>query len=397
MKNVHTALILLLLLVLATGCNLAEDDEHKLVTDTSQDMDISNYNLAFYDEQTGWLYGQNGTELHKFNLLKTSNKGKDWVNAMPMGEDFHFAHSEGDVLHHTNVFFLSSEVFWIIQSTPNEITVFKTSDGGQSWENGETWNPKTAGLLTDIYFVNETKGWLMIDVKQGADYVLRECYITEDGGSHWELISSYQDHSFPSDHLQASSVFIDNQTGFIPVINTEQPMFYQTVNGGADWSKVELPYPANDSNMRFNIESIRFFDTDTGIVLLSTVKSDNIMKYDYYVTKDKGVTWTLHEGVQIKRASQDSNIGSKIVTPNYAWTIDDRVLYRYNILSSEQFKTIQIKNITGNDDPGQKITGYSFVDESVGWVIVYDNGKSTIYKTVDSGDEWTDFQIKFAS
>jgi|GEM_PF-2410374 len=393
----------ILIVILLTGCsqhNNSPSEENRLsngiIQETIEDPSISsvnfsNYLIHFYDDTNGWFYGQDPTEPNKFNLFKTSDSGETLIETLPKDEEFYFSFDDGKHISTSSVFFLSPDVFWIARTLQNEVTVFKTNDGGMSWNKGDTWALHTEGLVSDISFTDEYTGWLFVDIKQGLDYSSRECYITKNGGKDWTLVSSYKNQSLPTDHLKGSTKFIDSSNGFMGVYNTAKPMLYQTTDGGISWRLVEVQSVTDDSSSNFHAENFHFFNDEYGIYTVSMVHSDNSLSLVQYVTKDKGANWKLKEGSIPLKTIAGSKVRTKVVSPKWMWVeIGNNKLELYDIESNNHVKTVDLNNITGNEDTSEIIYQFEFLNERVGWVSIYSKttGEGKLYSTRDGGENW---------
>jgi photosystem II stability/assembly factor-like uncharacterized protein len=160
------------------------------------------YNLrsiCFTDENNGWAAGGNGLVLH------TENGGLDWTVQQEMTQDqedimkiyfndpqngyllqwygwFKMTEDGGDnwqvltYLFEVPVNFSVAEDSVIYVLNWDEL-VYKSDDGGSSWETQEL--PPAWGRNFYIFFLNKDEGWIT-----GEGEVI---YHTSDGGDNWEL------------------------------------------------------------------------------------------------------------------------------------------------------------------------------------------------------------------
>jgi photosystem II stability/assembly factor-like uncharacterized protein len=127
-------------------------------TDISLDPAHNFSKLFFVDENIGWTIDVQGKK-----ILRTTNGGNDWTHAT-LGSTY---------LHQpVSIFFLNDQDGF---STTAEGMLFKTSNGGITWE--EFHDFLSAGYSSKIYFASETEGWYSVG---------RAIYYTTDGGVAWE-------------------------------------------------------------------------------------------------------------------------------------------------------------------------------------------------------------------
>ena len=96
--------------------------------------------VAFVDDRNGWAFTERGS-----TILSTRDGGQNWSR---------------DFLSNTTVrragSFLDGQRGWIAFSTGG---VFRTVDGGETWELGPGANGVSVGQAS-IYFVDENNGWI---------------------------------------------------------------------------------------------------------------------------------------------------------------------------------------------------------------------------------------------
>ena len=131
--------------------------------------------IHFADERTGWLIGY--TDLtHNMDIgnfiYSTRDGGNTWkrhVEFFPWrgGDDLGLSY-----LAPVDMDFINREIGWFTQSG---IIMYRTTDGGMSWERTSHPYPDTISGIRYIDFVDESRGWA---VRDGVWY-------TSDGGQTW--------------------------------------------------------------------------------------------------------------------------------------------------------------------------------------------------------------------
>ena len=132
------------------------------------------------NDSVAWVSGfavdsQGFSTYTDYSFSRTTDGGQTWVNGnFPHGEPGYFG----------NIAPLGDQVAWLsYEDYTNGSKVLKTEDGGQTWE------PQNAGITTWVNFVhffNSTVGVAMGD----PDFTGFQIVKTTDGGSNWERIGT---------------------------------------------------------------------------------------------------------------------------------------------------------------------------------------------------------------
>ncbi len=201
--------------------------------------------IQFMDRSRGWVAGKDGA------VYATVDRGLTWErnagSGFPPDEDFFkvqfFGESTGFLLGYRGV--------------------YRTDDGGASWENN--WLPVVAnrGAL-DISFVDKDTAYLL-----GSRYLESDpiaLYRTVDGGKHWTPVEGAR-----SSVLRAVLAiwFADAQTGW-----AGGAVIMKTADGGATWT-TQLGSAT--------VREFFFFDVERGFA----IGGKSILR-----TVDGGAAWT---------------------------------------------------------------------------------------------------------
>ncbi|HYC86448.1 MAG TPA: YCF48-related protein [Chryseosolibacter sp.] len=149
-------------------------------------------------------------------------------------------------------------------------TLFKTTDGGDSWEK---LTPPFVSTIRDIFFVNEQVGYVAT-ANEGV-------HKTTDGGKTWKSVLS--NIAFLGDqviltHPYEKLYFLNEMEGF--AFKKYQSFMVKTVDRGLSWTMVPSFHPAsNDSGLEYMV-----FPSDdfTGYA----IRGRSLLK-----TVDGGSTW----------------------------------------------------------------------------------------------------------
>ncbi len=339
--------------------------------------------LHMISASTGWVSGS-GTN----RILRTADGGAQWNDVTPRGAQ----------AGTWTTFYLDANNAWLASSlqpgsgSPDfTVKLYRTSDGGQSWQSVGTavadW-----GFPAAIDFVDRQHGWLFM--KQdgtletpGSDMVA--FYGTTDGGASWNKLSQ-SDPSGLAGHLpQACSklnpVFLSASTGWIPgSCGAGGGYFlYVTRDGGRNWAAVALRMPpAGTLTCDCEIGSLRFWDKQQGALVLDGASQDarGYAQNFLYTTIDGGRSWQLGPVLPANAFSV------YFLDAAHGWTLDAKA---NNLLFSGDGGRHWSTAGTIPSNSNAVVMDFQFVTPQVGWALGADSRGLPILKTVDGGATWT--------
>ena len=217
--------------------------------------------ICMVDNMTGWTVGEWGI------ILKTTSGGvnNDWIDQNSGTNNF---------LH--SCFFLNDQVGWLCGGpvTGDTSIILHTTNGGNQWIKQ---NSPACASLRAIHFVNEQNGWAvgengnvvqtsdgganwsLVDVGREEDFYSvyflsndigwiggNSILYTSDGGANWD-----EQQTFSANYQVRSIKFIDLLIGWAAVQGNSGAL-YKTMNGGLDWSKLEI----GTANNLFDIDIV---------------------------------------------------------------------------------------------------------------------------------------------
>lgn len=204
------------------------------------------------------------------NMKRSTDNGETWTEEYSgyTSQSFRsLASPDGEVS-----FAIANEAFLI------------TDNGTDEWV---TVDVPTDVHLRDIYFLNETDGWIGGD----AGTILK----TEDGGATWLDIEATGTVGGSINDIY----FIDESVGFICGFN----YFQRTVDGGLTWTDIE---GFEAEHAMYQLQEMHFEGFNTGWVC-------GDIGY-IYKTEDGGLNWTAQES-----GTEVSLQGISFVTENYGF------------------------------------------------------------------------------
>jgi photosystem II stability/assembly factor-like uncharacterized protein len=220
------------------------------------------YSIFFADTQNGWAGGYAG------KLIRTTNGGTNWIDGSVGTNRFRY-----------DLYFINANTGWVVGGDngvfPTFIPhreIYYTNNGGVSWttqyatsgesplmavcfidnntgfavgetgavmrttNSGSNWlldTTITSYHLTDVFFVNSNKGWI-VGIYLGLPHV-PAIFNTNDGGNSWSIQTFGVGESF------SSIYFADVMNGWAVGGNSSGSNIRYTSNGGVNWAYQSSP------------------------------------------------------------------------------------------------------------------------------------------------------------
>jgi photosystem II stability/assembly factor-like uncharacterized protein len=152
-------------------------------------------------------------------------------------------------------------------SVGNKGMIFKTNDGGLSWQPKQ--NRIFSGEIFDAQFPNENVGYVYTDVGSGG-VASNGLMKTVDGGTSWNYI--FVNNMNPNSDFN----FMTVDTGFCVSENFNDTVsLLKTTDGGESWTEISTGY-------EFKPYDVKFFDENNGLIC---------GEYRVIRTSDGGISW----------------------------------------------------------------------------------------------------------
>ena len=300
--------------------------------------------LYFINPNTGIVVG------HKSSIYKTINGGVSWINC-----------SLVDTADFENVVMFNATTGVAISSARNRAGVFKTTDGGSTWNKNPI--PSNYHLLEDIVLLDSNIACIIGNYDQyplnDYHYILR----TTDKGTTWDEV-------FISEELDLLNVYAINShtiysLGREYISSTYIYSIVKSTDAGLNWS-----FETNNINELgyFNLHKIAFKNSETG-----------------YCVGDRGrIIKTTNSGLNWSSIQLQDSMNTIYGVDTYG---SDKVMVggEYGLLYlstnsgldyTRAYETITTENITD----------VSFINSNTG-IVVCDGG--SIFKTENAGYGWT--------
>lgn len=173
--------------------------------------------VYFTDKNTGWVVGIMSNNGNTGEIYKTTDGGQTWERQISGVES-----NDGGFLW--DIQMADSLTGWAVGDYGS---IVATTDGGTNWQLQPSG---TVGALRGLFFLDKQQGWAVGD----GGVILH----TADGGISWQP----QPSGVPG--TLRSVVFVDNQTGWAA---GDKGVILNTADGGANWQKVN-PGTVEDLN-----------------------------------------------------------------------------------------------------------------------------------------------------
>lgn len=172
-----------------------------------------------------------------------------------------------------------------------------TSDGGGSWQERPT--PFPNGLLS---FSDPEHGWALVTEGVAAGSQAVKLYQTSDGGTTWTAIADARPDgksAIPFAGLKNGMTFLDQRKGWLVL---DQPVggrvsLLYTWDGGLSWNVQSVPIdPAYQQAFLYTYPP-HFVDQKIGFLAVAVNDGSAESRFVLYRTEDGGDTWRPQSGV----------------------------------------------------------------------------------------------------
>jgi len=252
-------------------------------------MDIKNetylegFHLVLADE--GWILTNQG-------LYWTENGGEDWINITP-------PNLEQSIIQ--SVYFLDTQRGWIILTKADEDGNVSYSIA-RTFDSGNTWQVTTLSLFEPgdvnsfagavyLYFIDSDIGWLVIKRATSSNFNVGTLFKTTDGGNTWTQFS------IP---IGEPVYFVTSEIGWTAggVAGNE---FYRTEDGGQSWYAQKIVRPLLHNKIQRELYQLpKFANIREGV--LPVITSDGkTTEVEFFVTDDSGQSWSFAKHLPVER------------------------------------------------------------------------------------------------
>jgi photosystem II stability/assembly factor-like uncharacterized protein len=322
--------------------------------------------IQMVDATIGWAMAGNA-------VLRTTDGGISWQNVTPPGQVFGTASATD---------FLTASLAWIAlpQADQATTTIFRTSDSGKHWQEATVQAP----FVKHISFIDAQHGWLLSGQADTADAPAESVTVlrTTNGGQAWQNVST----ALPSDTTppgqlpyggqKAGISFLNASTGWVTgtVTTNDLAWLYVTHDGGKTWHQQTLLKPQGIPSVQFLIQAPTFFSATDGLlpVRFADLTTGKGIATALYMTHDGGTNW-----------QPTAPLPTLLAAPSFpdiqqGWMTDGTSLF---VTSDGGQHWVRLAASTNF----KNVTQLDFVSHTTGWAI----SGQRLLKTVDSGRTWS--------
>ena len=255
---------------------LDPEAENSAGADTSQTpgfADIQGFHLVTKDE--GWL-------LVSQQLYWTHDSGQSWINITP-----HAAQNRIEA-----VAFTDTGHGWLI-STGLDTSGFTTTTLARTDDGGSTWQIKSLALFDPgevdslasksfLHFINPMTGWLVVKRATSNNFSIGTLFKTSDGGNTWTRFN------IP---IGEPVYFATESTGWTAG-GAAGNQLYRTDDGGVTWTSQSIA-PVQSAKQQQQYYQLPHFDNPLDGILPVVARNATGAELQFYSTHDSGQSWSI--------------------------------------------------------------------------------------------------------
>lgn len=242
---------------------------------------FSRGDLYFVDENNGWMLADLGVGAgsNAVAVYQTTDGGVTWRQTYTNDPN---ASNAGDSLPlggiKSGLVALDNSTAWVggVVYAPGEVYLFRTDDGGRTWNSVSLALPDGAenfevGIDDEhMKFVSARDGFLAL--RMAGDSTQTAVYVTADSGNTWELRGTIVDGAGDAEFLSAQEAVLYNGQ-----------QFYVTRDAAQTWETLSPDVTFDES-----FAGMEFADLSTGWVITVDPTTNH---RSLYKTTDGGTTW----------------------------------------------------------------------------------------------------------
>jgi photosystem II stability/assembly factor-like uncharacterized protein len=302
-----------------------------------------------------------------------------------------------------SAWFLTPTVGWVVLGMTSRLTLFRTTDGGATWQNEGSVSGGTAGDEM-VGFLDGTHGWREVASPTAGRNSL---WTTNDAGMTWNEIANPA--TWPSSGLLTLSGPAD---GFVADtlppsrdLPSDQPLdafspLWETTDGGHTWSRANIP-PAPGLAGAQSYDGLPTFTDENHGVLPVVGLLNGRTSVTFFVSSNLGATWTPQSTVDVgpPESSRLHPFGQlpavAIAGPNTWWVVSPVPAHGSPdvYVTGDAGRTWAKSTPTGLPSDSTSlhpvdVASLQAVNENTAWAMVDDISGCDLVETTDGGTIW---------
>jgi photosystem II stability/assembly factor-like uncharacterized protein len=258
--------------------------------------------LSVVSERTVWVSGWQGAEAALAGkVLRTTDKGASWQTVGPPG-------ATGLQFRDIHAFDRNTAVIMSIGNTPDAFRMYRTENGGQTWQL-TFQNTEPTAFYDCMTFFDRRHGLALSDPINGRFRILG----TSDGGRSWQIVNAEMPPALPGEFAFAASGQClissgdilgrgdddddDDDDGdrgkrlaWFATGGATTARVFRSSDGGRSWKVFTTPVR---SNAAAGIFALAFRDQKNGIAVGGDLTTPANSPDSLALTRDSGKTWRL--------------------------------------------------------------------------------------------------------
>jgi len=247
--------------------------------------------VSAVNDDVVWLSG------HRATWARSTDGGATWQSGAMTGAD--------STLQFRDVYAVSATAAYLLSAGNGAASrIYKTTDGGATWQL-QFLNRDSAAFYDCFDFWDADHGIAVSDAVRGRMIVIA----TEDGGAHWNDISSALPPALDGEGAFAASgtclVTRGRNHAWIATGAAGGARVYHTGDRGRSWSVVLSPVAGGQAA---GLQSLAFRDERHGLALGGKIADPNDRSDNAARSDDGGATWRLVQRTAFSGAAYGSSV-----------------------------------------------------------------------------------------
>jgi hypothetical protein len=229
-------------------------------------------------------------------LRVTYDNGKNWrIVPAKMGEIFSGESNGSEQQLLAGSYVITPKITAFVLNQGKWVLVSR--DKGKSWKRALVSDKLPSIRMLKLGFTSDQNGYLIVTGDKTMSWEANFIFKTNDGGQSWNNLGSVDDVF----NLVTDGGFINDQLGFISFGELRYegqppvPNLYRTTDGGANWERVEVPIPEEYQGY-FTIAEVPTFHGTEGTLLVNQGPQGDYLGGKVlakFASKDQGKSWTF--------------------------------------------------------------------------------------------------------